>query len=197
MSEIVVRTRVLELKEKSGLVFAGADDATVDTVTSALVAAYKEYQFTARPTLKLVVEKVVKKLMDEAAAPKAAPSVVSSLNQMIYNGHGKSASKRTRPEDFDAPVVAEEESNKDDTKDGKISGDEKFTGEPGAVPIKSAAEKTSASSKKKKVVSSRSSEVSDSINPLLVSLFANHYCNVVASLSAVCDCVYGRRISTS
>jgi len=179
MSEVVVRTRILGLKEKEGLTFADANAPTVEIVTSALVAAFKEYQFTARSTLVLVVEKVLKKLLEEASVSKPTQSAVASLNQMMSNSYSRGASKRSRPDD-DAPVVTEEESNKEDNKeenkDNKTSGDEKFTGEPGAVPIKAATEKSSTSAKKKKVVSSRSSEVSDSINPLLVRSFIYVMC---------------------
>lgn len=167
---VAVTTRIKTLLGENP--FKDASEATVESTISALKAAFREYQFTPPNELIAVVKESINKMLAASATPKPPPPVVAGLNSLMSRAGG---SKRTRPVDDSIAVVTEGESNqednKDNQKDGNTEGDDKFTGEPGAVPIKAATEKSAPTSsvKRKKLTTSRSSELHDSINPLLVS----------------------------
>ena len=166
-SDLVVSHRLKELLEKGDLKITDSSDAAVETVVSALVQNYKEYQFiNVKSKVSETVQRLLVKQM-ETKSQQAAKPAVASLNMVISGSYSKNGSKRTRPTE-DAPTVDAED--KTEVEDSKIDVNEKFTDEPGAVPVKAEKAAPSTASKKRKTTT-RGGDHSDSINPLLVIHF--------------------------
>lgn len=163
-SDAAISRRLKELEEKGDYKFTDCSEATAEIVVDKLRSAYKDYLFVEKKTLTTLVQRILKDI--DAKLQQPAKPAVASLNSMITSSYGRNASKRTLPAG-DAPTVDAEDKSGVESSNAELM--EKFTDEPGAVPIKAEKAAPSTASKKRKTApSTRGGDNNDSINPLLV-----------------------------
>lgn len=146
-----------------------ASDASVATVVEKLLQQHKEYQFEARDKLQMTVKTALTTLTEVKV--QSNPPAVASLNQMMASQYNKSASKRQRPVEFDAPNSAEDKPA-DINNNNNVANSDKIEEADVKELMKAATEKTplNTSGRKKKVTAAtpRGDAGTGSINPLQV-----------------------------
>lgn len=162
---------------------ADASDASAATILEKLLQQHKEYQFEARDKLQTTVKTALTTLTEVKVQPSTP--AVASLNQMMASQYNKSASKRQRPVEFDAP------NNEDKPLDANntISSSDKIEEADLKEQMKAtekAAPNTSGRKKKVTAATPRGDAGTGAINPLQVNaelIFILPYHAQVAELS--------------